>query len=385
MKHVIYISLVFILTYSAAAGPFNEFPVSSSDNPQEMPDVAGGVVVWQEYWTAYGDYDVFGLDVMDESATKFFLSWGDNQTHPKISGTRIVFQDDYYGVDDQDVILLDITDTDNPIDYIVAGTTNNETHPAISGNTVVWQFNAGTVETPNWDIAAAEAVEPNNPTLFYVDTSDPNQQSPAIDRDRVVYGEVAAATPDDHDVWAVDIWNRNDFQYDAVAVETGVDDQQPAIDNDLVVWHETSAFGDDDIYLLDLSEKGAVKKALTTNPYDQRNVDISGHIVVWQDNRAGNWDIYGYNLVTGTEFAITDDEFDQTDPAIDGTLVAWADMWTGTSNIYAAELSGDAIADCPAKVAGDVNGDCRTDMADLAQLAANWLACDLTPATACTE
>jgi len=33
--------------------------------------------------------------------------------------------------------------------------------------------------------------------------------------------------------------------------------------------------------------------------------DIDENIVVWQDNRNGNWDIYGYNLLTGEEFQIS--------------------------------------------------------------------------------
>ena len=381
--------LICVISSLAAAGPFGEFAVSSSDNTQEKPDVEDGIVIWQEYKldTESGeyDYDVFWLDAIDTSSSVFFLDWEANQTNPKISRSRLIFQDDYYGADDQDIVLVDVTDTDTIFVYNIAASYDDETHPAISGNTLVWQSNSGTAETPNWDIAAADVIEPNNPTLFYVDTTEANQQSPAIYRNRVVYDEVASAAPGDHDVWSVDIWNRNDFTYSDIAVEAGVNDQQPAIDNDMVVWHETSLSGDDDIYLLDLSEKGAVPGALITHTGDQRNADISGNIVVWQDNRNGNWDIYGYNLVTGQEFAITDDEFDQTDPAIDGNLVAWADMWTGTSNIWAAELSGDAIADCPAKVAGDVNGDCKTDMADLAQLASNWLACDLDPATACAN
>jgi hypothetical protein len=40
---------------------------------------------------------------------------------------------------------------------------------------------------------------------------------------------------------------------------------------------------------------------------------------------------------------------------------------------------------CLQAPAGDVNGDCRVDMADFAAMASNWLACDLVPQSSCTD
>jgi beta propeller repeat protein len=50
---------------------------------------------------------------------------------------------------------------------------------------------------------------------------------------------------------------------------------------------------------------------------------IYGNVVVWKDDRNGNWDIYGYDLSTENEFQITEDVSDQEWPAIYGNTVVW--------------------------------------------------------------
>jgi beta propeller repeat protein len=64
---------------------------------------------------------------------------------------------------------------------------------------------------------------------------------------------------------------------------------------------------------------------LTLAPLSQVNPAIYGDIVVWQDNRNGNWGIYGYNLSTKEEFQITTDDHDQYFPAIYSNIVVWVD------------------------------------------------------------
>lgn len=60
---------------------------------------------------------------------------------------------------------------------------------------------------------------------------------------------------------------------------------------------------------------------------------ISWNVVVWQDNRNGDYDIYGYDLVAREEFPIYVGPGDQLWPAIDGSLVVWSD---GSYGLYGA-------------------------------------------------
>ena len=64
---------------------------------------------------------------------------------------------------------------------------------------------------------------------------------------------------------------------------------------------------------------------ITTDLFDQRFPALYEDIIVWQDNRNGNWDIYGYNLETREEFQITVDLNHQIYPVIYGDIVFWVD------------------------------------------------------------
>jgi beta propeller repeat protein len=62
---------------------------------------------------------------------------------------------------------------------------------------------------------------------------------------------------------------------------------------------------------------------ITTSSRNQHLPAIYGNIVVWEDWRNGNADIYGYDLSTGEEFQITSEPYDQKNPAIHGKRVVW--------------------------------------------------------------
>ena len=92
--------------------------------------------------------------------------------------------------------------------------------------------------------------------------------------------------------------------------------------------------------------------AICTASGEQSNPAISGNFVVWQDNRNGNWSIYGADLaqVPGTggdeatarplgargcnfpaEFPICTADGNHTNPAIFGTTVVWQDDRNGNA------------------------------------------------------
>jgi TolB protein len=81
--------------------------------------------------------------------------------------------------------------------------------------------------------------------------------------------------------------------------------------------------------------------AVCALPSNQSQPVIAGPIVVWVDERNGNSDIYGYNLSTGIEFPICTSTGNQTSPAISGTTVVWVDDRNGNADIYGARLTFD--------------------------------------------
>jgi beta propeller repeat protein len=62
---------------------------------------------------------------------------------------------------------------------------------------------------------------------------------------------------------------------------------------------------------------------VTLNAADQRNPAVSGSVVVWEDHRNGNWDIYMKNLTTGLETRVSSSVADETNPDIDGSRIVY--------------------------------------------------------------
>ena len=77
------------------------------------------------------------------------------------------------------------------------------------------------------------------------------------------------------------------------------------------------------------------------SPSGHHNPQISGSIVVWYDDRNGNWDIYAFDLSQNSEFAICINEAKQEDVAISGNIIIWIDHRNGLSiyDIYGHDLS----------------------------------------------
>ena len=113
---------------------------------------------------------------------------------------------------------------------------------------------------------------------------------------------------------------------------------RPAIDRDYVVWQDQRN-GNADIYGYNLATD--TEFPICTDAFNQEHPIISGDIVVWYDWRNGNADIYGYNLQTDTEFEITTDASNQRLPVISGDYVVWNDWRNGNWDIYGYNLATD--------------------------------------------
>lgn len=89
--------------------------------------------------------------------------------------------------------------------------------------------------------------------------------------------------------------------------------------------------------------------SVVTAPGDQMNPSLSGNLLVYQDNRGGYydeagrwvnaWDIYLKDLETGIEQPVSTAPGEQKNPVINGNIVLWEDNRHGNWDIYAAVLS----------------------------------------------
>ncbi len=73
---------------------------------------------------------------------------------------------------------------------------------------------------------------------------------------------------------------------------------------------------------------------ITSNSANQGRPDIQDNVIVWKDLRAGNWDIYSYNLATNQEQVISQTGAYQNVPTTNGTMIIWQDDRGGNQDIY---------------------------------------------------
>lgn len=366
---VILIMLGSLIRPAVQAGPWDEWPLLPGPDDQENPDLHGTMVVWQEFVSEFGDYDVYVMDINDlDNPLVTAIGDANDQTHPAVYGRRVVWQELVVWGDssDWDIRMADLSDFDDPVGYVVSQLpANDEQRPAIYGNIVVWQDTDG----GDYSVFGADVTDPERPSEFVIAAYEGDQQRPSIWRTTVVWEDRFFG---DNDIVAADILMRDRPAEFAVVLLEG-DQQNAVVSGDTVVW-EDDFYGDWDIFAARISDRNEVREfAVISAEGQQRYPDIDGHLVVWQDDRDGHWDIYGHNLVTRRTFRITDDPGDQIHPVVSGNTVIWQDNRRGPWNIYAAILDGPEVAGCTSPPIGDLDGNCRVDFADVAILAGAWL------------
>jgi beta propeller repeat protein len=143
---------------------------------------------------------------------------------------------------------------------------------------------------------------------------------------------------------------------------------RPDLAGNNLVWAAKTGADWNVFYAAGLSSPGM---ALTTDPADQIaprvSVSDDGHVlVVWEDHRAGNADIYGYDVTAGKGFVVCDQAAQQVAPRISGDWVVWQDDRNGNWDIYGATIdtttdtAGPAAAICDEvhdQTQPDVSGD----------------------------
>ena len=302
-------------------------PVIMEPHGQEYPDVDGGRVVWQDL--RYGPTDIFMTDIPGGAATNVTASatW---EIFPDLDGDRIVWKDGYDGIGIHGIDLIS-----REVFTVTTGHVEVSA-PKLSGDVVVWADNrAGDA---NWNIYGYDIVAQEE---FVITDAPGNQYNPQID-DRYV-------------VW----WDFQEqiFLYDFVTrattrLTTSWGARMPdvsAADN-LVVWQDLRN-GDWDLYGYDLT--AAAERSLVIAPNDQESPSIAHGTVVYQ-SRSGtdSWNIHGYDLAQDAAFLLTNDPNRQVLAATDGDLIVWQDNRNHQQDIYYAHESDTLPVSCEREVFG---------------------------------
>ena len=144
---------------------------------------------------------------------------------------------------------------------------------------------------------------------------------------------------------------------DSDAIETRMSNNPstkmyPDISGDRIVWKDdrNGAF---DIYLYDLFTGTEIRVTKTPSSIDRPA--ISGDRIVWEETRDGNLDIYLYDQLVDTEIRITSDLGDQWYPAISGDRIVWRDERNSNADIYMYDLSKGAETSITTNLAAQNN------------------------------
>ena len=97
MKLIMYLLILLMLPKPGAsqANDSNQpFPIWPATDEQESPDIYGTIVVWQQFVSEYGDYDIFVADLNNPSQPLIkTFGYESEQMNPAIFENYIVWQD----------------------------------------------------------------------------------------------------------------------------------------------------------------------------------------------------------------------------------------------------------------------------------------------------
>lgn len=231
-----------------------------------------------------------------------------SQEFPTVDGQRVVWQD--FRTGPTDIFLADMTTNE------VKNLTNTptwEVQPDIDGDFVVWKDGYRGIGIHGLNLATGQtfaAVEDKH------DVSRPH-----LSHGVVVWADNRAGG-EDWNIYGYDIVRSVEF---IISAQPGRQ-QDPQIDWPLVVWWDYK----EHVFLYNLETK-ETQTILNTRAARFPAVSAADNLVVWQDGRNGNWDIYGYDLTTQVELALLTAPRDQELVAISHGLVAYQNRNEGNS------------------------------------------------------
>ncbi|MFY0575125.1 hypothetical protein ACN28S_12805 [Cystobacter fuscus] len=355
--------------------------ISTAINSQHYPAVAHDgtnfLVVWQDYRSGTS-YDIYGArvsgtgTVLDTSGIPISTAIND-QFAPSVAnnGTNflVVWQDTRSGTGSSDIYGARVSGTGTVLNtngILISTAVNAQENPAVAYNgadfLVVWQdYRSGT----NYDIYGARVSGTGvvrNPSGLPISTATSDQKYPALAREGSnllvvwqdlrgddIYGTRVSSTGAVLDTSGILISPDVSYAYEPAVAYDGT--------NFLVVWHGYGGNNGPNINGAQVSSTGA--------PLDSRYISIStsangqytpavahdgmNFLVVWQDYRNGNADIYGVlvsetgEVLDPSGIRISTASNSQEYPSVvhDGVnfLVVWQDYRNGNADIYGARVN----------------------------------------------
>ena len=298
---------------------------------QNAPALSGSGVVWTNFDGT--QFDIYYQDVAIAGSTPSNLTANlpGDQFLEDIDRGSVVFTNTKPGAASSDILLIDAA-TKATTNIASGGASVNFAHPAISSSWIVFER-----ITTQYDIDLVDRSTNSSPG-FQVTLDAAAQRFPRVSGNVVVY-EDYNADPNTASVDACIIGATGCTTFTVAAVG-----RQPDIDGDNIVFVGKDSTGSDQIFLASVS--GAfVTTAITTAASAKSQPRVSGNRIVWNDQRSGDYDIYGYDLTTKAESKILGQAgVDETLGDIDGDRVVYQ---TSTGGVFVFTFGGVVPSDLP--------------------------------------
>lgn len=227
------------------------------------------------------------------------------QEFPDVDANRVVWQDARAGATDIYLWSPDLTSSDSAGE--VRNLTNSsdwEVQPAIERDWVVWK--------DGYEGIGIHGLNLQSGALFTVTTGQADLSRPRLSGGTVVWA--ADGGDGDWNIYGYEIATNHQ-----IIIENGVGNQvDPQIDWPYVVWWDDQ----EHIYLHHL-ETGKTTSLLTTQGARLPAVSALDQLVVWQDKRNGNWDLYGFDLLLNREVPLVVAPDDQEAAVLTNGLLAY--------------------------------------------------------------
>lgn len=315
---------------AAVTGTKTQLSTGSASATQTAPAVSGTNVVWTNSTTAPADFDIWLLDLSSTvPARNLTNSPNENEFLEDVDGNNVVWTHQSASAPG-DIVVYDTT-TNTRTTIATSSPTLHFEQPAIQGRYVVYVRVNSQADIDGYDNLLGL------PFARTVTNDAALQARPRVSGDVIVYEDYNASAS-----------NGQIFGYHIatagpsfpIAVRS-TKQTQPDVDGNNVTWVDDNGAaaptGTDQIMLYDVVTK--TTRQLTTVASHKIQPRLSGSRLVWTDDRAGNLDVYCYDLAAGSEEVLIGGPGDQMLADIDGARVVYTSNESGFESVYLFTIS----------------------------------------------
>jgi len=241
------------------------------------PQVHGNYVVWQDYRSGSGNSSIYGYDLSTKTEFKISESWyrGDN---PSIYGDTVIYNDYQYGSP-----VISGYNISTKARFQVWGGVLRPNGNSLYGDIMVFENGDGiNYGIYGYDISTGEK--------FTISSGSSYKTKPIISGDNVIWWDWRNGNPD---IYGYNIVTQQEFP---ISTRTDIIERDYAVYGNTVVYSEWyDEYGqpqDIKIYGYDISTGKRFLISDNQSSFTEGLADIYDNIVVWQDCRTGDWEIY---------------------------------------------------------------------------------------------